>query len=150
MTARHGPRLTQARGYEMGFFDTHCGVHFGGYAPCILKPGHDGKHRDANMHSFDLPEGDRGYFEGDTVPLGSPDHPSHDASDVRYARAQARAQARAEELAGLPPYTYGTAVDGHRYHYNVIGRYSDGTPQTSSWDAVHQDDCRCSDPESWH
>ena len=66
-------------------------------------------------------------------------------TDDRYAREQAL------ELADdLPPYTYGTGIDGHRYRYNVIGRYANGTLQTSSWDAQHDDGCLCADPEAWY
>lgn len=52
--------------------ETHCGLHFGGYAPCILAIGHQElKHQDANGHQFNIPSGHPGYLTGDTKPLGS-------------------------------------------------------------------------------
>lgn len=40
-------------------------------------------------------------------------------------------------------------ADGHKYEYNIIGFYLDGAVRTSSWDARHQDDCPCRNPEEW-
>lgn len=51
---------------------------------------------------------------------------------------------------GTPETIRGTGADGHSYTYRVVGVYSDGTPRTSQYDAQHNDDCLCSDPERWY
>jgi hypothetical protein len=50
-----------------------------------------------------------------------------------------------------PSTIVGTAFNGHKYEYNVIGLYDDGTARTEQWNARHQDDCACytSDEGPW-
>lgn len=50
----------------------------------------------------------------------------------------------------LPDFSTGFGVDGHKYDYPVIGRNSDGSYKTTSFDAIHCDDCPCGDPEKWY
>lgn len=49
----------------------------------------------------------------------------------------------------LPDTIIAYGVDGHKYEYNVIGRYDDGTLRTESWNAMHTDDCPCYTSEDW-
>jgi len=51
----------------------------------------------------------------------------------------------------LPATITGRAMNGHTLVYRVIGRYADGTLNTSSWDARHSDTCTCAtwDVDDW-